>query len=174
MEEKSGLGISIPTASTGAKRDSIGNKVSTTLVPYEAIMAMAVGLNYGEKKYGAHNYLKGLPMDDLLNSIERHTRALMAGDLADLESGLPHWCLLASSVAMLVATIERDLSPEKVPPQPQLVGYHYTDIDRRMMEVQKRAIGALELRVAADHAKDPKYGTITTADPTCPGDANGY
>lgn len=90
---------------TGAKRESIGTKISTLLVPYELTVAAAVGLNYGEVKYGARNYEKGLSFSDLLMSIERHNKSIMDGEVIDVESGIPHYCLLASSIAMLCHNI---------------------------------------------------------------------
>lgn len=93
------------TTVTGAKRESIGTKTQTHLVPYEAILAMARGLNYGAEKYGAGNYKLGLSMLDLLMSIERHCRALMNGEWIDADSQLKHVDMLASSVAMLCQNI---------------------------------------------------------------------
>lgn len=93
------------TAVTGAKRESIGTKTQTHLVPYEAILAMARGLNYGAEKYGVGNYKLGLSMLDLLMSVERHCRALMNGEWVDGDSKLEHVDLLASSVAMLCQNV---------------------------------------------------------------------
>lgn len=88
-------------AKSGAERESIGTKIDTSLVPYELVMAAAVGLNYGAEKYSERNFEKGLPASILLGSIERHCKALMDSDHIDKDSGIPHFCLLASSVAML-------------------------------------------------------------------------
>lgn len=90
---------------TGAMRESIGTKISTHLVPYELTLAAAVGLNYGEKKYAARNFEKGLTATGLLGSIERHNKAIMDGEFIDGPSGLPHYCLLASSIAMYIHNI---------------------------------------------------------------------
>lgn len=111
----------MPARSTGAMRESIGTKIETALVPYELICAAAVGLNYGEEKYGARNFEKGLSEKDLLGSIDRHTRAIMSGEKIDNPSGLPHYVLLSSSIAMYVAlemreTVIRDLPPKKISP----------------------------------------------------------
>lgn len=86
---------------TGAMRESIGTKIRTHLVPYELTVAAALGLNHGEKKYDARNFEKGLSMLDLTGSVERHNKAIMDGEYIDADSGLPHFALLASSVAML-------------------------------------------------------------------------
>lgn len=102
---------------TGAVRESINTKIDTSLVPYDFICAVAVGLNYGAaSKYPARNWEHGLNISDLLNSVDRHTRALMAGEKVDYSSQLPHHILLASSAAMLVSSIMRgvahyDLAP---------------------------------------------------------------
>lgn len=93
------------TSLNGAMRESIGTKIRTHLVPYELTVAAAVGLNYGESKYAARNFEKGLSMLDLLGSIERHTKAMMDGEDIDDDSMLPHYVLLASSVAMLCHNI---------------------------------------------------------------------
>lgn len=90
---------------TGAMRESIGTKIRTHLVPYELVVAAALGLNHGEKKYDARNFEKGLSMLDLTGSVERHNKAIMDGEYIDEDSGLPHFVLLASSVAMLCHNI---------------------------------------------------------------------
>lgn len=88
---------------TGAERESIGLKIDTSLVPFELIAAAATGLNYGAMKYSRRNYELGLTDVELLNSIDRHTRALMAGEEIDADSGLPHGVMLASATAMYTA-----------------------------------------------------------------------
>lgn len=101
---------------TGAVRESINTKIDTALVPYDFICAVAVGLNYGAaSKYPARNWERGLNLSDLLNSVDRHTRALMAGEHVDHSSRLPHHILLASSAAMLVASIMRGIAHYDLP-----------------------------------------------------------
>lgn len=113
-----GLEKSYGTTVTGAARESIGTKIGTHLVPYEYVLAAAVGLEYGKEKYVARNFEKGLSETALLGSIERHLQAIKDGEDIDGPSGLPHYCLLASSVAMYVnnlvqGTIIHDLPPPK-------------------------------------------------------------
>lgn len=152
---------------TGAMRESIGTKVDTHLVPYEYIMAAAVGLNYGARaKYGKHNYLKGLSKVDLLNSIDRHNRALMAGKLTDEDSGLPHHILLASSTAMLVATIERDISPEEVDPQPDPgEGYSMSDISKRLRQQEEAAVAAYKPPIFLRSTTKTDFGSLESHAP---------
>lgn len=99
MEKKYGM------SANGAMRENIGTKIDTALVPYEAIVAMAIALNYGADKYAERNFEKGLSYRQLCSSIERHNKAIMDGEELDRDSGLPHFTLLASSIAMLCQNI---------------------------------------------------------------------
>lgn len=90
---------------TGAQRQSIGTKIDTDLVPFELIVAAAVGLGLGEHKYAARNFEKGLSYRSLINSLERHCKALKDGEEFDNDTGIPHYMLIASSAAMLVHNV---------------------------------------------------------------------
>lgn len=93
------------STSTGAQRESIGTKIDTDLVPFELIVAAAVGLGLGEFKYAARNFEKGLSYRSLINSIERHCKALKDGEEIDKDTGIPHYMLIASSTSMLTHNI---------------------------------------------------------------------
>ena len=86
-------------------RASIGTKIDTDLVPFELIVAAAVGLGLGEHKYAARNFEKGLSYRSLINSLERHCKALKDGEELDDDTGIPHYMLIASSTAMLVHNV---------------------------------------------------------------------
>jgi len=86
---------------TGALREGIGTKISTKLVPPALAAYAAIGLNYGAQKYSERNFEQGFTLSQLLDSIDRHTRALMNGENIDADSQLPHIALLAASVAIL-------------------------------------------------------------------------
>jgi len=105
---------------SGAQRQSIGTKIDTDLVPFELIVAAAVGLGLGEYKYAARNFEKGLSYRSLINSIERHCKALKDGEEKDKDTGIPHFMLIASSTAMLVHNVMQgviidDRAPPKTP-----------------------------------------------------------
>lgn len=100
-----GLEKSYAQEATGAMRASIGTKIDVTLVPFELMCAAAMGLLYGEKKYAARNFEKGLSYKSLCLSIDRHNKAILDGEDTDVDSGLPHYALLASSIAMLCHNI---------------------------------------------------------------------
>lgn len=101
---------------TGAIRESINTKIDTALVPFELIVSAAIGLNYGALKYSERNFERGLSYRTLLGSIERHNRAMMDGEFIDGPSNLPHYVLLASSIAMLCHNIMQNRVVENLPP----------------------------------------------------------
>ncbi|ACL81375.1 hypothetical protein [Sulfitobacter phage EE36phi1] len=103
---------------SGAKRESIGTKIDTDLVPFELIAAAAVGLGLGEHKYAARNFEKGLSYRSLINSLERHCKALKDGEELDADTGIPHYMLIASSTAMLVHNIMQGvIIDDRAPPK---------------------------------------------------------
>lgn len=124
-------------AETGAVRDAIAGKVDTTLVPYELILAAAIGLNYGTQKYEARNFEKGLGARVLLGSIERHCRAIMNGEYTDMDSKLPHYVLLTSSVAMFVSNVMRGTVIEDLPPPAIYADMGYTQDLAAMSELAR-------------------------------------
>jgi hypothetical protein len=107
---------------SGAQRESIGTKIDTDLVPFELIVAAAVGLGLGEYKYAARNFEKGLSYRSLINSLERHCKALKDGEEIDTDTGIPHYMLIASSTAMLVHNVmQKVIIDDRAPPkQPNL------------------------------------------------------
>lgn len=103
---------------TGAQRQSIGTKIDTDLVPFELVIAAAVGLGLGEFKYAARNFEKGLSYRSLINSLERHCKALKDGEEFDKDTGIPHYMLIASSTAMLVHNImQGKIIDDRAPPK---------------------------------------------------------
>lgn len=106
------------TTETGAQRQSIGTKIDTDLVPFELIVAAAVGLGLGEHKYVARNFEKGLSYRSLINSLERHCKALKDGEELDKDTGIPHYMLIASSTAMLVHNVmQGKVIDDRAPPK---------------------------------------------------------
>ena len=59
------------------------------LMNYEAMEPMLKVLEFGAKKYGERNWMKGLSPQGVLDSLQRHVAALMDGKTIDEESGLP-------------------------------------------------------------------------------------
>lgn len=136
------------TTETGAMRASIGTKIDTDLVPFELIVAAAVGLGLGEHKYAARNFEKGLSYRSLINSIERHCKSLKDGEELDADTGIPHYMLIASSTAMLVHNVMQGVVVED----------RATPKTPKLSVAELAELGQTELNKAL-HLWDDKQGT---------------
>lgn len=58
--------------------------------------------SYGQKKYAAWNWAKGMPWSVPLACAARHLMAMCAGELIDKESGLPHRGHVFCNIVMLL------------------------------------------------------------------------
>lgn len=65
-------------------------KVKLSLLCSYALEGCARVLMFGMDKYDAWNWAKGQPIDEVIDSLERHLAAIKRGELIDEESGLPH------------------------------------------------------------------------------------
>jgi hypothetical protein len=72
----------------GVKHDQ--DKPKMDLLPPYALEGAAKILTFGAKKYGAHNWRKGMLISRLVAACLRHLMAFMRGETLDPESGMPH------------------------------------------------------------------------------------
>jgi hypothetical protein len=72
----------------GIRHDN--GKHDWSLVPMQHLEGMVRVLEFGKKKYAAHNWRKGLHYSRITNSLQRHLNAFNAGEDIDKESGLRH------------------------------------------------------------------------------------
>lgn len=77
----------------GLKLDQ--DKFKFSLLPWEPLMDVVRVMMFGEKKYAAHNWKKGIAVTRLIDAGMRHRTAFLLGDDNDPESGISH---LAHSV----------------------------------------------------------------------------
>ena len=89
------------------------------LVPGEFVFGVAAALTYGEKKYAAWNWAKGLKLGRCLGALLRHAYARLAGAIFDPESGLKHSWHMGACVAMLLGGEERGLAVDDIEPSQQ-------------------------------------------------------
>lgn len=135
--------------STGAQRESIGTKIDTDLVPFELIVAAAVGLGLGEHKYAARNFEKGLSYRSLINSLERHCKALKDGEELDADTGIPHYMLIGSSAAMLIHNVmQGKVIDDRAPPKE--ANLDIGDLAKLGQTELSKAIAAWEAKKNAD------------------------
>jgi hypothetical protein len=75
-------------APTGIKHDS--GKARMSLLDSSWLLGVAEVLGFGEKKYAAHNWRKGLSVSRLMDAAARHQAAFNDGEDLDPESGKSH------------------------------------------------------------------------------------
>lgn len=78
-----------PTSEPSALKHDTG-KLPLNLIDPDAIEGLAAVLQFGAKKYAAHNWRQGFKYSRLLAAMLRHIFAIMRGQYLDPESGLPH------------------------------------------------------------------------------------
>ncbi len=105
--------------STGAKKQAAAGKGTPVLVPGDAIIDVAIHFEKGAVVHGARNWEKGIPLSEILNSLERHLQQEKLG-LTDE----PHARALAWNAIVYLATklrIERGQLPIELNDVPGLV-----------------------------------------------------
>jgi len=85
-------------------KDAIGvTKVPLSIVPYSAIVGMALGLHSGGTKYGPFNY-RDIPVQThiYIEAALGHCMSWADGEDYDEESGLSHLYLALSTIAIII------------------------------------------------------------------------
>lgn len=85
----------------GLKFDA--DKPSLSLLPFDALEEVAKVLDFGARKYDAHNWRKGMEFSRLVSAALRHISAWNLGEDNDPESGLNHLAHAACCILFLTA-----------------------------------------------------------------------
>jgi hypothetical protein len=102
------------SSKTGAMREALGVPYFRQ-VPLEAIAAGATSLEYGAVKYAHRNWEKGLPWQQMIDSLKRHIDDFeRRHDYDDGEngSGLHQVCMIMASAMMLSASVIRGIGED--------------------------------------------------------------
>ena len=86
--------------SEGRKDDS--QKPDLSLVPMVLLIAAARAFEFGAKKYGRHNFHKGMQTSRIVAACLRHITAYNEGEDLDPESGTSHLGHAAACLAMIL------------------------------------------------------------------------
>lgn len=107
-------------ASTGALREALGVPYFRQL-PLEALAAGAASLEYGAEKYAHRNWERGLPWQQMIDSLRRHLddfeRRCDYDDGPD-GSGMHQVCMIMASAMMLSASVIRKIGLDDRLPTP--------------------------------------------------------
>ena len=108
------------TFKTGASREALSLPYFKH-VPLEAIAAGAASLEYGAMKYDDRNWERGLPWQQMIDSLRRHLDDFeRRKDYDDGEDGsdLHQVCMIMASAMMLSASVIRDIGEDDRLPAP--------------------------------------------------------
>lgn len=86
---------------TGKKFDT--NKPDLSLLPFESLIEVSKVLDYGKKKYDAHNWRGGFNWTRLSSAVLRHLFAWIMGEDKDPETGLSHLSHAACGILFLIS-----------------------------------------------------------------------
>lgn len=81
--------------STGARRDTDENKPRYSLVPPKVLRRIVMIFTLGAKKYGDHNYQKGMPFSRYLDSAGRHIEQFRDGETDEDHLAQACWNLMS-------------------------------------------------------------------------------
>jgi hypothetical protein len=81
--------------STGARRDTDDNKPRWSLLPIDPTERLVWVYTRGSKKYGDHNWQKGMPYSRYLDSHDRHMAAWRRGETDEDHLAQAAWNIFA-------------------------------------------------------------------------------
>ena len=108
------LGSKHSTTNTGAMREALTSPYFRQ-APLEAIAAGCASLEYGAQKYADRNWEKGLPWQQMIDSLRRHLDDFeRRHELDDGPNGsnLPHICAIMANAMMLSASVIRGIGED--------------------------------------------------------------
>lgn len=88
------------------KQSAGDKKVPMQCIPPTALVALAIGLGDGARKYGAFNW-RELPIEYMtyVGAVQRHIQAWIDGQDIDPESGNPHLFHAIASLSILIDAV---------------------------------------------------------------------
>ena len=99
---------------SGAQREALGVPYMKQ-IPLESLAAGATALEYGARKYSDRNWEKGLPWQQMIDSLKRHIDDFERGhdfDNGPDGSGLPHICMIMAGAMMLSTSVIRGIGED--------------------------------------------------------------
>ena len=81
-------------------------KLRWSLVPFSSLAYLVEVLMFGAEKYSDHNWKKGLPFNEICESLIRHLTSFMEGEDMDPESGLHHLGHVMANVVFLTWMVQ--------------------------------------------------------------------
>ncbi len=103
--------------STGAHKQAAAGKGTPVLVPADAYMEVAKHFEEGATLHGARNWEKGIPLSELINSLERHIAAEKMGKTDERHDRAMAWNALVYLATK--ARIQAGILPQELDDMPE-------------------------------------------------------
>jgi hypothetical protein len=112
-------GLNVVEGDTVNPKDRVARrKVPLRLIPSTSLVPLALVLGLGARKYGPYNWREtAVKLSVYLESIERHTRAVLDGEDADPESKQHHIAHAMACCAIILDAIALDKIVDDRPPK---------------------------------------------------------
>jgi len=133
---------------SGAQREALGVPYFRQL-PLEGLAAGATALEYGARKYADRNWEKGLPWQQMIDSLKRHIDDFERGkdyDDGPDGSGLPHICMIMAGALMLSSSVIRRIGEDDRMPKTSDEAFSAKDCAKWMQRELERAEELSQMR----------------------------
>lgn len=113
-EDKQNAKAEFAASESGAQREALGVPYMKQL-PLEGLAAGAAALEYGAQKYSDRNWEKGLPWQQMIDSLKRHIDDFERGrdyDNGSDGSGMHHVCMIMAGALMLSSSVIRGIGTD--------------------------------------------------------------
>ncbi len=80
------------TFNTGASKQAAAGKGTPVLFPPDAYLEISKHFEEGAELHGGRNWEKGIPLSELMNSLERHTQQVKMGLTDEAHMLAMAWC----------------------------------------------------------------------------------
>ena len=114
VEDKKNAKAEFAASESGAQREALGVPYMKQL-PLEGLAAGAAALEYGAQKYSDRNWEKGLPWQQMIDSLKRHIDDFERGrdyDNGSDGSGMHHVCMIMAGALMLSSSVIRGIGTD--------------------------------------------------------------
>ncbi len=129
--------------STGASKQAAAGKGTPVLFPPDAYLEISKHFEEGAALHGDRNWEKGIPLSELMNSLERHTQQVKMGLTDEAHMLAMAWCGVVFVATKL--RIDAGILPEELDDIPVI----YPTVDKEAYSVAK----AVEIARARERAK---------------------
>ncbi len=121
--------------STGAKSQASSGKGTPVLVPGDAVLDIAKLFEKGAVLYNARNWEKGIPLSEILNSLERHLQQEKMGQTDENHARAIAWRAMIYLATKL--RIEKGMLPAELDDMPKYTPPEEKSVEEKPVDTMK-------------------------------------